>query len=63
MKSFNPAALQFLIYKDFLRHFKLEIALAIPASNDEKIPPDYSAGEGAVAKVNIGFDNPPTPLI
>ena len=38
--------------KNILRHLKLEIALAIPASKDEKYNSNNSAGQGLTAIVN-----------
>ena len=36
----------FFIDANIFRHLKLEIALAIPALNEEKIEPNNSAGYG-----------------
>ena len=41
--------MSFFINSNIFRHLKLEIALAIPASNDEKYNWNNSAGQGLKA--------------
>ena len=39
--------------KNIFRHVKLEIALAIPASNDEKYNSNNSAGQGSTLAIGL----------
>ena len=46
IKYFNLGDVYFFMNRNIFRHLKLEIALAIPASNDEKYNWNNSAGRG-----------------